>query len=83
MSAPGTQSAPRRQLYRFSGVYNYAPDRGSPDGHTSPFVKRFRVLTDDEARAWVHRFRHNRAPIENEKLVRVASQEETVVVPLA
>jgi len=68
--------------YRHSGTFNFAPDRGSPDGNKEPFSNEFAAACDVTAKAHVAEWKKYRVDIVDEKLVRIDVAEKTTPIEL-
>ncbi len=68
--------------YRFSGLYSFAPDRGSPHGHQKPVTKEFVADDDKKAVEWVKTFRKDRETIILPQLVKIVVKEQTECIEL-
>lgn len=68
--------------YRHTGKYDFAPDRGSPNGNQQSFTRTFTATCDVTAKANVTDWKKGRVDIVDEKLVRIDVAEQTSVVAL-
>jgi hypothetical protein len=68
--------------YRYSGMFSFAPDRGSPNGGTSAFSEEFEADSDSKARIWVGAYKSTHQKILRARLVRIVERENTERVPL-
>lgn len=68
--------------YRHTGKFNFAPDRGSPNGNQDPFTHEFTAECNVTAKAHVDEWKKRYVDVVDEELVRIDVAEVTSVVAL-
>ena len=68
--------------YRLSGQYDFAPDRGSPNGNREPFTHEFDADTDELAKKHVAEWRENKVDIVDESFEHIDESEKTTPIEL-
>lgn len=63
--------------YRFSGLFKFPPDRGSPEGGTDSFREEFEADNDKKAREWVQAFKSTHVDTVQARLERIVVREKT------
>jgi len=63
--------------YRFTGLFKFPPDRGSPDGDTDTVKEEFEADNDTKAREWVKVFKSTHVDIVQARLEKIVVREKT------